>query len=272
LLIGSGAVERVIADPRVQAVTLTGSEGAGSQVAATAGRYLKKTVLELGGSDPFIVMPSADPERTAQAAVQARTINNGQSCIASKRFIVVGDAWDRFTPHFVERMQAPRVGDPMESATEVGPLATRQIVDELHDQVQRSLAVGARLLCGGRKLDRPGNFYAPTIITDVAPGSPAYREELFGPVAVLFRVPDLSAALALANDTTFGLGSSIWTNDPAEAARFVDEIEAGLAFVNAQVASAPELPFGGVKRSGYGRELGVYGIREFVNIKTVWNA
>jgi succinate-semialdehyde dehydrogenase/glutarate-semialdehyde dehydrogenase len=270
LLIGAEQVERVIADPRVQAVTLTGSESAGSRVASAAGKHIKKTVLELGGSDPFIVMPSADIERTAQAAVQARTINNGQSCIAAKRFIVAAKIADRFEQQFVERMAALQVGDPLDPATELGPLATKQIVDELHDQVERSVAAGARLLTGGRKLDRPGNFYAPTVLTDIRPGSPAYSEEFFGPVALLFRARDLTEALALANDTQFGLGSSIWTSDPAEQARFVDEIQAGLAFVNAMVASDPQLPFGGVKRSGYGRELGVCGIREFVNIKTVW--
>ena len=270
LLIGADQVERVIADPRVQAVTLTGSELAGSRVAAAAGKHIKKTVLELGGSDPFIVMPSADLERTVQAAVQARTINNGQSCIAAKRFIVADQIADRFEQRFVERMAALKVGDPLDPATDVGPLATGQIVDELHDQVERSVAAGARLTTGGRKLAGPGNFYVPTVLADMPKSSPTYYEEFFGPVALLFRARDLTEALALANDSPFGLGSSIWTSDPAEQARFVDEIQAGLAFVNAMVASDPQLPFGGVKRSGYGRELGVCGIREFVNIKTVW--
>jgi succinate-semialdehyde dehydrogenase/glutarate-semialdehyde dehydrogenase len=270
LLIGADQVERVIADPRVVAVTLTGSELAGSRVASAAGKHIKKTVLELGGSDPFLVMPSAELERTVQAAVQARTINNGQSCIAAKRFIVADQIADRFEQRFVERMAALKVGDPLDPLTDVGPLATKQIVDELHDQVERSVAAGARLLTGGRKLDRPGNFYAPTVLADIPQDSPTYREEFFGPVALLFRARHLTEALALANDSPFGLGSSIWTSDPAEQARFVDEIQAGLAFVNAMVASDPRLPFGGVKRSGYGRELGSYGIREFVNIKAVW--
>ncbi len=272
LLIGSEQVERVLTDPRVQAATLTGSELAGSRVASIAGKHIKKTVLELGGSDPFIVMPSADLERTVQAAVQARTVNNGQSCIAAKRFIVAEPIADRFEQRFVERMAALTVGNPLDPATEVGPLATRQIVDELHEQVQRSVAAGARLLTGGHKLDRPGYYYAPTVLVDIPPSAPAYGEEMFGPVAALFRVPDLTAALALANDTPFGLGSSIWTSNAAEQARFIDQIEAGLAFVNAMVASDPQLPFGGVKHSGYGRELGSYGIREFTNIKTVWVA
>ncbi len=272
LLIGAEQVEAVIADLRVQAVTLTGSEQAGSRVAAAAGKHIKKTVLELGGSDPFIVMPSADLERAVAAAVTARTINNGQSCIAAKRFIVAAEIAEPFERRFAERMAALRVGDPLDPAIDVGPLATRAIVDELDQQVRRSVAAGARLLTGGQKLPGPGNFYPPTILADVPPAAPAYREELFGPVAVLFRVANLTEALRVANDTTFGLGSSIWTKDPAEQARFVDEIEAGLAFVNAVVASDPQLPFGGVKRSGYGRELGDCGIREFVNIKTVWEA
>jgi succinate-semialdehyde dehydrogenase/glutarate-semialdehyde dehydrogenase len=269
LLIGSDQVHRVIDDPRIRAVTLTGSEPAGRQVAAQAGRDIKKTVLELGGSDPFVVMPSADLAAAGETAVKARTINNGQSCIAAKRFIVADKIAGDFERRFVERMLALKVGDPMDEATDVGPLATPQILEDLDQQVKKSVAAGARVLAGGKRLDRPGNFYAPTVLADIPEHSPAYREELFGPVAALFRVPDMQAAIRLANDTSFGLGASIWTTDQKETARFIDEIEAGMVFVNGMVASDPRLPFGGVKNSGYGRELSVQGIREFVNIKTV---
>ena len=269
LLIGSGQVHRIIDDPRIKAVTLTGSEPAGRQVAAQAGRDIKKTVLELGGSDPFVVMPSANLAAATETAVKARTINNGQSCIAAKRFIVADKIAGDFERGFVERMLALKVGDPMDESTDVGPLATPQILEDLDQQVQKSVAAGARVLAGGKRLDRPGNFYAPTVLADIPELSPAYREELFGPVAALFRVPDLQAAIRLANDTSFGLGASIWTTDQKETARFIDEIEAGMVFVNGMVASDPRLPFGGVKNSGYGRELSVQGIREFVNIKTV---
>ena len=269
LLIGSEQVHRIIDDPRIKAVTLTGSEPAGRQVAAQAGRDIKKTVLELGGSDPFVVMPSANLAAAAETAMKARTINNGQSCIAAKRFIVADKIAGDFERRFVERMLALKVGDPMDEATDVGPLATPQILEDLEQQVQKSVAAGARVLAGGKRLERPGNFYAPTVLADIPQNSPAYREELFGPVAALFRVPDMQAAIRLANDTNFGLGASIWTTDQKETARFIDEIEAGMVFVNGMVASDPRLPFGGVKNSGYGRELSIQGIREFVNIKTV---
>jgi len=269
LLIASSQVARVIDDPRVKAASLTGSEPAGAQVASQAGKQIKKTVLELGGSDPFVVMPSADMERAVRTAVDARVINNGQSCIAAKRFIVHTRIAGEFERRFVAAMAALRVGDPMEESTEVGPLATRDILETLHQQVRRSVEMGARVLTGGHRLERPGNYYAPTVLVDVPENAPAYREELFGPVAVLFRVPALDEAVRLANDTEFGLGASVWSNDDAERQRLVDEIEAGMVFVNGMVASDPRLPFGGVKRSGYGRELSAYGIREFVNIKTV---
>jgi len=269
LLIGSKQVARAIDDPRVKAVTLTGSEPAGAQVAAQAGRQLKKTVLELGGSDPFVVMPSADFDRAIRTAVDARTINNGQSCIAAKRFVVDQTIAESFEQRFVEAMKALRVGDPMDESTQLGPLATPEILSGLDEQVQRSVAAGARLLTGGARIDRPGNFYPATVLADVPVDSPAYREELFGPVAVLFRVDGIDEAIRISNDTEFGLGASVWTNDAAEQRKLVDEIEAGMVFVNGMVASDPRLPFGGVKRSGYGRELSAYGIREFVNVKTV---
>ncbi len=270
LLIGSDQVPRVLDDPRVVAATLTGSERAGSQVASAAGKRIKKTVLELGGSDPFIVMPSADLDAAVTTAVKARTINNGQSCIAAKRFIVAEAIADDFERRFVRGMEALTVGDPLDATTDVGPLATEAILAGLDEQVQQTIAAGARVLTGGRRLDRPGYYYAPTVLTDIPEETPAYREELFGPVAALFRARDIDAAIHLANDTTFGLGASAWTNDPAERARFIDELEAGSVFINGMVASDPRLPFGGVKQSGYGRELSAYGIREFVNIKTVW--
>lgn len=269
LLIGSKQVERVIDDARVKAVSLTGSEPAGAQVAVQAGRQLKKTVLELGGSDPFVVMPSADLDRAVRTAVEARTINNGQSCIAAKRFILDSRIADEFQARFVQAMESLRVGDPMDEATQVGPLATPDILDGLHQQVLKSVEMGARLLTGGRRLQSAGNFYPPTVLTDVPKESPAYREELFGPVAVLLRADGIDQAIEVANDTEFGLGASAWTNEEPEQQRFIEELEAGLVFINGMVASDPRLPFGGVKRSGYGRELGAYGIREFVNIKTV---
>jgi len=270
LLIGSEEVERVLNDPRVAAATLTGSEPAGRSVAAVAGRQIKKTVLELGGSDPFVVMPSANLETAAETAVQARIINNGQSCIAAKRFIVAESVAGEFERRFVRAMESIRVGDPMDESTQLGPLASAQILDGLDDQVQRSVAAGARVLTGGKRLDRAGQYYAPTVLTDIPKAAPAFSEELFGPVAALFRVRDAAEAIQLANDTAFGLGASVWTNESAERERFIEEIESGMVFVNGMVVSDPRLPFGGVKNSGYGRELGEFGIREFVNIKTVW--
>ncbi len=272
LLVGSAAVAKMIEDPRIAAVTLTGSEGAGVSVGGAAGSQIKKAVLELGGSDPFIVLPKADLVKAAATAVKARTINNGQSCIAAKRFIVHEAVYEEFAGRFVAGMAALVVGDPMDPATEIGPLATAAIRDELAEQVERSVAAGARLLLGGSKLDGPGNFYPPTVLADPVPGSPAYDDELFGPVATLFRVEDLDRAIAVANHKVFGLGASGWTSDRAEQERLAVELEAGSVFLNGMVKSDPRLPFGGIKRSGFGRELGLAGIREFVNVKTVWIA
>jgi succinate-semialdehyde dehydrogenase/glutarate-semialdehyde dehydrogenase len=269
LLIGSDQVQRVLDDQRVKAASLTGSDAAGAKVAADAGKQIKKTVLELGGSDPFIVMPSADLDRAVRTAVEARTINNGQSCIAAKRFIVEARIAGDFESRFVKAMESLKVGDPLDESTQLGPLATADILEGLDQQVRKSVEIGSRLLTGGRRLDRPGNYYAPTVLADVPKDSPAYREELFGPVAVLFRADGIEQAIRLANDTVFGLGSAAWTNDAGEQRRFIDEIEAGMVFINGMVASDARLPFGGVKRSGYGRELSTYGIREFQNIKTV---
>ena len=270
LLIEPDQVEKVIVDPRVKAVTLTGSEKAGSAVASTAAREIKKSVLELGGSDAFIVMPSADFESALSTAVKARIINTGQSCIAAKRFIIADQIYDQFLSQFVARMRSLKLGDPMDETTEIGPLATEQILDGVHDQVQKTIAAGAKLLTGGNRIHGTGFFYEPTVLIDVPKGSPAYREEVFGPVAAIFRVRDAHSAIELANDTAFGLGSSAWTNDREERELFVSELDAGMVFINAMVASDPRLPFGGVKHSGFGRELGAAGIREFTNPKTIW--
>ena len=270
LLIGSRQVEGILNDPRVVAATLTGSEEAGMQVGAAAAKKIKKVVLELGGSDPFIVMPSANLDEAVATAVKARVQNNGQSCIAAKRFIVAEPIANEFERKFVSRMEALKIGDPLDESTELGPLSTADGVTSLDADVQKTIRAGARVLTGGKKLDRRGNYYAPTVLTDIPKDSPAYCEELFGPVASLFRAKDLNDAIRIANDTRFGLGASAWTNDAKEREILINEIEAGMVFINRMVASDPRLPFGGVKHSGFGRELGVHGIREFTDIKTVW--
>lgn len=272
LLIGSDRVASLIADPRVVAVTLTGSEEAGRNVGEAAGRNLKKVVLELGGSDPFIVMPSADLQKAVRTAVIARTINNGQSCIAAKRFIIHTSIVEEFERQFVEMMGALSIGDPLLRQTDIGPLARPEFIDDLHRQVTESIDRGARLLLGGGRINREGYFYEPTILADVLPGMPAYDEETFGPVAAVIRVDDLDQAIAVANDSRFGLGASAWTGEKEEQKRFINEIESGSVFINEMVKSDLRLPFGGVKASGIGRELGEFGIREFVNIKAVWVA
>ena len=269
LIIGTDPVAKIIADKRVAAVTLTGSEGAGREVASTAGRNLKKTVIELGGSDPFIVMPSTNLDSAAKTAVTARMINNGQSCIAAKRFIIHEKIYDEFMRRFVAGVSALRVGDPMHPKTDVGPLATAQIRDDLEKQVDAAVAAGARVHTGGKRIDGAGYFFQPTVLSDIPPGSPAEYQELFGPVASVWKVASIDEAIERANGTSFGLGASAWTEDAGERARFVRDIEAGLVFINGMVTSEPALPFGGVKNSGYGRELGAFGIREFVNIKSV---
>ena len=272
LLIGSSQVDAILNDPRVMAATLTGSEQAGIQVGVSAAKRIKKVVLELGGSDPFIVMPSADLDAAVSTAVQARIQNNGQSCIAAKRFIVADPIAEEFERKFVAKMESLNIGDPFEEKTELGPLSTPDGVKDLDAGVQKSVQEGAKLLTGGHPLKRAGNFYAPTVLTNIPKESPAYGEEFFGPVASVFRVKDIDEAIRLANDVRFGLGSSIWTNDEKEQERFVNEIDAGMVFINRMVASDPRIPFGGVKASGHGRELGQVGIREFVNAKTVWIA
>ena len=270
LLIGAGAVADVIRDPRVRAATLTGSEAAGRAVAEVAGQALKKTVLELGGSDPFIVMPSADLARAAAVATTSRCQNNGQSCIAAKRFLVHTDVYDQFAEAFVANMSGLVVDDPMAEGTDVGPLATESGREEVEEQVRDAVAHGARVLCGGQRPDRPGWWYPPTVVTDLTPQMRMWSEEVFGPVAGLYRVSSYEEAVRLANDTSFGLGANAWTQDPAEQERFITDLESGAVFINGMVTSYPSLPFGGVKNSGYGRELSAHGIREFCNLKTVW--
>ena len=270
LLIGASQVDRILNDPRVAAATLTGSEQAGIQVGISAAKRIKKVVLELGGSDPFIVMPSANLEEAAATAVKARVMNNGQSCIAAKRFIVHEKIADQFEKEFVSRMRSLKLGDPFDPKTDVGPLATPDAVKDLDADVQKSIHAGAKLLTGGKPLAGAGNFYPPTVLANIPKDSPAYREELFGPVACVFRVKSIDEAVAVANDVRFGLGASAWTNDPVEREIFINELEAGMVFINQMVISDPRVPFGGVKASGHGRELGPYGIREFTNIKTVW--
>ncbi|MEZ0365382.1 NADP-dependent succinic semialdehyde dehydrogenase [Mycobacterium sp. pUA109] len=270
LLIPSSAVEQILRDPRVAAATLTGSEPAGQSVAAIAGDEIKHTVLELGGSDPYIVMPSADLDKAVTTAVTARVQNNGQSCIAAKRFIIHTDIYDEFVDRFVDKMAALRVGDPTDPDTDVGPLATEQGRTDVEKLVDQAVAEGAVVRCGGKRLDRPGWYYPPTVITDITRDMALFTEEVFGPVASMYRARDIAEAIDIANATTFGLGSNAWTGDTAEQQRFIDDIEAGQVFINGMTTSYPELPFGGVKRSGYGRELSAHGIREFCNLKTVW--
>ena len=270
LLIESKTIARVIEDERVAAVTLTGSVGAGRAVAAAAGKAIKRAVLELGGSDPFVVMPSAPLAATVEQAVKARVQNNGQSCIAAKRFIVHAEIYEKFTAQFVEAFRKLRVGDPMLPETEVGPLAQQKAIETLEEQVRAGVEAGARVLVGGKRRPGPGFFYEPTVLADIPRGGKFAQEELFGPVAMLFRARDLDDAIAIANDSPFGLGASIWTQDAAEHERGIRELQAGQVFVNGIVASQPALPFGGIKLSGYGRELGAVGVREFCNAKSVW--
>lgn len=269
LLIGSDVVESMIGHPVIRAVTLTGSEAAGRSVARIAGDHLKKCVLELGGSDPFIVTDTADLDVAIRTAVTARTLNNGQSCIAAKRFIVFESIADHFEKEFSRQMAALKVGDPLDPDTQIGPLATPTILKELEDQVKRAVEHGARVLTGGERGQGAGNFYLPTVLTHVTQDSPAAREELFGPVAPIFRVPDAAAAVRLANQSRFGLGASLWCRDETAAQKMAEEIDSGMVFINSMVASSPHLPFGGIKKSGYGRELGRGGMLEFANLKTV---
>ncbi|MEW2286829.1 NADP-dependent succinic semialdehyde dehydrogenase [Streptomyces sp. NPDC047841] len=270
LLIGSAAVDDILRDERVKAATLTGSEPAGRAVASTAGEMIKKTVLELGGSDPYIVMPSADLDRAAAVAVTARVQNNGQSCIAAKRFIVHSDVYDAFAEKFVAGMEALTIGDPLAEDTEIGPLASEQGRNDLEELVDDARRSGAEVLCGGQRPDGPGWYYPPTVLTGITREMRIHREEAFGPVATLYRADDLDEAVLIANDSAFGLSSNVWTRDETEVERFARDLEAGSVYVNGMTASHPAFPFGGVKRSGYGRELSGHGIREFCNITTVW--
>jgi len=270
LLIGSREVDRILGDRRVMAATLTGSEQAGIEVGVGAAKRIKKVVLELGGSDPFIVMPSANLEIATTIAVKARIFNNGQSCIAAKRFIVAESIAEKFENLFAQKMAALNVGDPFDERTELGPLSTADGVADLERDVNRSVEMGAKVLTGGKPLQRPGNFYAPTVLVNIPKDSPAYKEEMFGPVASVFRAKDINDAIRIANDSRFGLGASAWTNHPTEQQKFINELDAGMVFINRMVASDPRIPFGGVKWSGHGRELGAVGIREFTNMKTVW--
>ncbi|MGW0767566.1 NADP-dependent succinic semialdehyde dehydrogenase [Streptomyces sp. NPDC002676] len=270
LLVGSGSVDGILRDERVKAATLTGSEPAGRAVASTSGEMIKKTVMELGGSDPFVVMPSADLDRAAQVAVTARVQNNGQSCIAAKRFIVHSDVYDAFTERFVAGMKALKIGDPLEEDTEIGPLASEQGRSDLEELVDDAKRSGAAVLCGGERPDGPGWYYPPTVLAEITREMRIHREEAFGPVATVYRAADLDEAVLIANDSPFGLSSNVWTREEAEVARFAHDLEAGSVYVNGMTASHPAFPFGGVKRSGYGRELSGHGIREFCNITTVW--
>ncbi|HEX3259108.1 MAG TPA: NAD-dependent succinate-semialdehyde dehydrogenase [Pseudonocardia sp.] len=272
LLVGSGAIEAIIEDPRVRAVTLTGSEAAGRAVGATAGHTIKPSVLELGGSDAFIVMPSADLDTAVAKAVHSRTLNNGQSCVNAKRFIVHEEIADEFVSRMVAKLESLKVGDPMDAATEMGPLSSPDAVEEIDRQVQETVAAGARLLTGGKPLGGRGSFYPPTLLTDIPDGSPGHNEELFGPVALVWRARDVDDAIRIANDSDLGLGGSAWTSDPAEQERFVTEVDTGMIYINHFTESTPEVPFGGTKNSGYGRELAEYGPKSFVNAKTVWIA
>ena len=269
LLLEVNQVETILADERIAAVTLTGSETAGRAIGAQAGWLIKKSVLELGGSDPFIVMPSADLDLAVETAVRARCVNSGQSCIAAKRFLVADEIYDAFESRFVAGMDAVRVGDPMKEGTEIGPLATVRMVEQLEAQINAAKQAGARVLTGGERLVGEGNYFEPTVLVNVSRASKVYREELFGPVAMLFRVHDINEAIEIANDTPFGLAASAWTRDPAEQQLLVSALQCGGVFLNTMVASDPRLPFGGIKRSGYGRELSAAGMREFLNAKTV---